>query len=198
VRWSAGLGAVGLLLVALVFVLGGGSKAGGPRFRQFATAGLSGLVPVGWTGGAASAAPAGTVDAAVGTVNTAAAAGAVNTAAGRTVRAAFDDARQPDYRLLITAQRPARGTARLRAARVRRLAMTRLGYVEHFFGRVLFPGGRPSWLLTYESDGFSHATYVDTACKPGIAMTVEISAPDRSELAGIAEPIAAASGPQCG
>jgi hypothetical protein len=178
-RWLVGLAAVGLLVVVVTIVAGGGSKAGGPRFRQFATSGLTGLVPVGWSGGAATSAPAGTV------------------------KAAFDEPRQPDFRLVVTVERPAPGTdrlqaARLRAAGLRRLAMTRLGYVEHFFGRILFPGGRPAWLLSYESDGFSHATYIDTACKPGVAMTVEISAPDRSKLTGIAEPIAASSGPQCG
>jgi hypothetical protein len=173
-RWVAATAGVVVLVVVVAVVLGGGSKAGGPRFRQFATSGLTGLVPVDWSGGAVAAAPAGTV------------------------RGAFRQPRQPDYRLVVTAERPAPGTARLRAAGLRALAMRRLGYVEHFFGRILFPGGRPAWLLSWESDGFSHATYIDTACKPGVAMTVEISAPDRSELDGIAEPIAASSGPQCG
>jgi hypothetical protein len=193
VGWTAGLAGVGVLLVVLVVVLGGGSKAGSPRFRQFATPGLTGLVPVGWTGGA-STPPQGT--GATATSSSALAAGSARRPAA-IVRAAFDEPRQPDYRLVVTAQRPARGTARLRAAALRRLAMTRLGYVQHFFGRVLFPGGRPSWLLTYESDGFWHAAYIDTACKPGVAMTVEVSAPTRPELDGIAEPIAAASGPRC-
>jgi hypothetical protein len=168
-----GLAGVVAVVVVIVVLVGGGSKSAGPRFRLFQTSGLSTLVPVGWSGGLE---------------------------AGRagTVKAGFDDPAKPDFQIVETAVRPARGTARLRATRLRAVATARLGYAQHFFGRVLFPGGRPAWLLSYESDGFSHVIYVDTACMPGIAMTVEVSAPSRSELQAIAEPVAASSGPQCG
>jgi hypothetical protein len=158
--------------VLIVVVLRAGSKPAQTRFRLFQTSGLTTLVPAGWSGGE-QAAPAGTV------------------------KAAFDDPRQPDFKLSVSAERPARGTARSRARGLRTQATGRLDYAQHFFGRILFPGGRPAWLLAYESDGFSHVIYVDTACKPGVAMTVEISAPDRAELEPVAEPVAASSGPQC-
>jgi hypothetical protein len=173
-RWAlAGVVALVLVGVAAFVVSSGGSTAGAPRFRLFQAGGLTTLVPVGWSGHQV-AAPTGTV------------------------KASFDDARFPDYQLALTAQRPAPGTARSRAAKLRAEAMTRLGYRQYFFGRVLFPGGRPAWLLDYESDGFAHAVYVYTACQPGVAMDVEISAPDRTELQGIAAPIAASTGPGCG
>ncbi|MEA2371999.1 MAG: hypothetical protein QOH12_2393 [Solirubrobacteraceae bacterium] len=181
-RWTvwAGwlVGVAGLAVLAIVVgsvgtVGGGGSRSGGPRFRLARSSGLTVLVPVGWTP-RAQAAPAGTQ------------------------RVVFEDPRQPHFSLSVTATRPARATARARARGLRAQATGRLGYLEHFFGRILFPGGRPAWLSAYESGGFSHVTYVDTACVPGVAMAVEISAPDRSGLGGLAEPIAASSGPQCG
>jgi hypothetical protein len=167
-----GLAGVVLVVVLVVVVLGAGSKSSPTRFRLFQTAGLTTLVPVGWTGGL-QAGPSGAVV------------------------ASFDDPRQPDFKLFVSARRPARGTARSRASQLRRQATTRLDYSLHYFGRILFPGGRPAWLLAYESDGFSHVVYVDTACKPSVAMTVEISAPERSELEGVAEPVAASSAPEC-
>jgi hypothetical protein len=167
-------GLAGLIAAAVLVavVLRGGSNTTQARFRLFQTSGLTTLVPVGWSGGD-GAAPAGTVN------------------------ASFEDPHQPDFRLSVSAARPARGTARTRAVRLRRQASTRLNYTLHFFGRVLFPGGRPVWLLSFDSDGFAHVVYVDTACQPGIAMTIEISAPNRSELQGIAAPVAASADPKC-
>jgi hypothetical protein len=133
---------------------------------------LTTLVPVGWTG-REDAAPKGTT------------------------RAFFDEPTQPDFQLSVAAVRPARGTAASRAKKLRQQASTRLGFSQQFFGRILFPGGRPSWLLAYQSDGFAHALYVYTACQPGVAMSVEVSAPERAELEGLAEPVAASSAPQC-
>jgi hypothetical protein len=175
--WRAGLaGLIGLVAVVVVVVVasGGGSKSGGAtRFRLFETTGLTTLVPVGWSG-------------------------RVEPAPSGTVKAAFAEPAQPNYQLSVTAHRPARGTARSRAGKARLQAMTRLDYTQHFFGRILFPGGRPAWLLAYESDGFSHVLYVYTACEPGVAMTVEVSAPERSDLEGLAAPLAASAGPECG
>jgi len=160
-----------VVVVVVGAVTGGGSKPGGPRFRLVRTSALSTLVPVGWIGRPPP--PAGPV------------------------RVAFYDPRQPDFELSVTAARPARGTARSRARALRAQATRRLGFVEHFFGRILFPGGRPAWLAAYESGGSSHVTYVETACQPAVAVTVEISAPDRSGLGSLAGPIAASSAPRC-
>jgi hypothetical protein len=172
-RRLAGLVVVGLIVLLALVASGSRSTGGQARFRLFQTAGLTTLVPVGWTGQQVAAPPG-------------------------TSKAAFHDATQPDFQLAVTAVRPAVEPAQLRATKLRELAATRLGYVDHFFGRVLFPGGRPAWLLAFESDGFSHVIYVYTACKPSVAMTVEVSAPLISQLEGVGEPIAASTGPQCG
>ncbi len=171
--WLAGLAGVAALAIVVVGPVGGGSRSGGPRFGLVRISGVSVLVPVGWTRRAQAAPPG-------------------------TVRIVFVDPRQPHFALSVSATRPARGTARSRARKLRAQATGRLDFSSHFFGRILFPGGRPAWLSAYESDGFSHVTYVDTACVPGIAMIVEVSAPDRSGLGGLAAPIAASAGPQCG
>ncbi len=168
-----GLAGLAALVVVVGTVGGGGAKSGGPRLRVLRSAGLTVLVPTGWTRRPQTA-PAGTE------------------------RLVYEDPRQPQFAVSVTAARPARRTARSRARALRARASGRLGFAEHFFGRILFPDGRPAWLSAYESDGFSHVTYVDTACVPGVAMTVEVSAPDRSGLAGLAEPIAASAAPQCG
>jgi hypothetical protein len=172
-RWLVAGAALVAIVVAVVAVVGGGSKSGGTRFRLFQTSALTTLVPVGWTGREESE------------------------RAG-TIKAFFEEPIQPDYQLSVAAARPARGTAASRAKDLRRQASTRLGFSEQYFGRILFPGGRPAWLLAYESDGFAHALYVYTACEPGVAMSVEVSAPERSELEGLAEPVAASAAPQCG
>lgn len=170
--WLTGLAGLVLAGVLVAVVLRGGSGSTQARFRVFQTSGLTTLVPVGWTGGD-RASPSGTVT------------------------ASFEDPHRPDFRLSVSAARPARGTARGRAVKLRSRASTRLDYTLHFFGRALFPGGRPVWLLSFDSDGFAHAIYVDTACQPGIAMTVEISAPDRAQLQSIAAPVAASADPRC-
>jgi hypothetical protein len=173
VPWAAGVAGLVVVVLAIVVVSrGGGSSAGGPEFRAYASDGLTTLVPVGWTRHREADPPG-------------------------TLKLAFSVGNQPEDQLAVTAVRPTRRSAESRAAKLRAMAATRLGYTQRFFGRILFPGGRPAWLLAYESDGFSHAAYAFTACKPSVAMTVEVSAPSRSELAGLAEPIAAASGPTC-
>jgi hypothetical protein len=177
-RWVAGLAGLAAVVVAAAAVSGGSSKPvgapkpGGPRFRLVSAAGLTTLVPVGWTGRPHASGPG-------------------------TVGVAFGDLRQPRFALSVTAERPARGTARARAAKFRAAVAGRLDFAARFFGRILFPGGRPAWLVAYDADGSSHAAYIDTACVPGVAMRVEVSGPDAAQLRPLAEPIAASAGPRC-
>jgi hypothetical protein len=165
-----GLAAVGALIAVLARA-GRGSHPG--QARAYRSAGLATLVPGGWVGGPAAGVPPGTTS------------------------LVFVDAQDDRRRLVVTAARPAAATALVRARAARRLATSDLGYRQHFFGHVLFADGRPAWLLTFDGNDSYHAVYIYSACLPTVAMTVEMRAPLRTDLAGLPKLVAAASLPRC-
>jgi hypothetical protein len=153
-----GLVAIAAAAVALVVVLGGGSGARlGSGLHVYRSAELSVLVPDGWSGGRVDV-PAGVA------------------------RVVYVDPVDTRRRVIVTAERMVTLSARRRARLARVEARTRGDYRERFFGRVLFPGDRPAWLLTYDTINAFRAVYVYSACVPTVGMTVEV---DDSNLAGL-------------
>jgi len=112
-------------------------------------------------------------------------------------REVFIDPDRTAYSMTIEMQRnamDAAGTrARLKLAELRR----RAGFRLRFYGRVRLPGGRVAWLIEYTVVGVAHAVYLYSGCAPTVAMSVDVSAPTRADLAGPLSQLAFATGPLC-
>ena len=155
-RWLTWVASVVVVLVIAGIAVGGGLLLGGSSspgrpYTLYQSAALTTLVPRGWTGGPVAAPPDST-------------------------RVVFSSSTDPTLRMTVTAARVASGSAKSRARRIRAVARALGGFHQDFLGRIFFPGMRPAWRLTYESDGYAHVTYVFSACAPAVAMTVDLRA----------------------
>lgn len=112
-------------------------------------------------------------------------------------REMFVDPRQAGYSMTIEVQRRARGSVVGRAHGVLAQIQRRAGFVLDSSGRARFPGGRAGWLIEYRVAGVPHAMYLFSACRPIVAMSVDVSAPTRAELAGPLAQLPVATGPRC-
>lgn len=113
------------------------------------------------------------------------------------VREVFFDPDRDAYSMTIELRRHARGSALARARALAGALQRTPGFVQGTFQRARFPGGRPTWLFEYQLAGVPHATYIFSACSPTEAMSVDISAPTRAELAGPLSQLPAFTGPRC-
>ncbi|HST54699.1 MAG TPA: zinc ribbon domain-containing protein [Solirubrobacteraceae bacterium] len=95
--------------------------------------------------------------------------------ASSATRAEFADPKQSSSTLTIVSEKGAGGNDHRRALAARK-SIVRKGYAESAFGRVVFPGGREAWRLTYANAGTTHSTYFYSACHGEQGMVVDASA----------------------
>lgn len=119
------------------------------------------------------------------------------TAPPHVTREMFADPDQPGYSMTIEMRRHRPGSALGRARIVLAQIKHRTGYVLRSYNRATFPGGRGALLIEYEQSGVPHAIYLYSTCMPTVAMSVDVSAPTRAELAGPLSQLPASTGPRC-